>query len=49
MNNLHPNQWIDQTANLQITQQLKVSVFFHATFCIISSKQNSSFSCECSN
>lgn len=42
MSNLHSNQCIDKTANLQITKQFKVSVFVHVTFHIISSKQNSS-------
>lgn len=41
MSNLHSNQCIDKTANLEITKQFKVSVFLHVTF-HISSKQNSS-------
>lgn len=44
MSNLHSNQCIDKTANLQITKQFKVSVFLHVTFHIISSKQNPSTS-----
>lgn len=49
MSNLHPNQCIDWTANLQIIQQLQVSVFLYVTFRIIKSKQSSSYSCECDN